>query len=68
MQFESHQNYHFQIIGQNMLKYRKKARSGVFMGPKHNFLLNFKLIFGACTKNILMCSQVKFEPDEPHSL
>ena len=26
------------------------------------------LIFGPCTKNILMCSQVKFEADKPHSL
>ena len=27
----------------------------------------FTLIFGICKKNILICSQVKFEPDEPNS-
>ena len=26
------------------------------------------LNFGKCKENIIMCSQVKFDPDEPHSL
>ena len=46
VQFETHQNYHFQIIGQNM---------------SAQFSAQLKvLIFGTCTKNILICSQVKF--------
>ena len=58
-----------------MLKSRKKVLSGEkspkwgLYGPQTQFSPQVKvLIFGTCTKNILMCSQVKFKPDTPHSL
>ena len=69
MQFETHQNYHFQIIGQNKLKISEKSPKWGLYGPQRQFSPQLKvLIFGTCTKNILMCSQVKFEADKPHSL
>ena len=37
-------------------------------GPQTQFYPQLKfLIFGTCTKNMLLCSQVKFKPDEPRS-
>ena len=48
----------------------EKCQSGIFMGFKNNFNLNNNyevLIFGIHKQNTLMCSQLKYEPDEPHS-
>ena len=52
-----------------MLKiYEKSPKWGLY-GPQRQFSPQLKvLIFGTCTKNISMCSQVKFEADKPHSL
>ena len=51
------------------LKYREKSPKWGLYGPQRQFSPQLKvLIFGTCTKNILMCSQVKFEADKPHSL
>ena len=46
----------------------KKCLSRVFMSLKDNFNLNIMSFFCICKENIVMFSQVKFEPDEPHSL
>ena len=61
MQFETHQNYLFQLIGQNTLKILEKSPKWGLYGPQTQFSSQLKvLIFGTCTKNILMCSEVKF--------
>ena len=50
-------------------KYSKKSLSGGIYGPQRQFSPQLKVvIFGTCTKNILMCCQVKFQPAEHHSL
>ena len=52
-----------------MLKIWEKSPKWGLYGPQTQFSPQLKvLIFGTCTKNILMCSQVKFKPDTPHSL
>ena len=50
----------YTIIGQNVKNVGKIPKWGLY-GPQTQFSPQLKvLIFGTCTNNILMCSQVKF--------